>query len=244
MPGDEHVADGRVGARTVGAEADVVVVIVRLPPPPQPTRTGGPCYRVAANLWFLLLRAAARPRDSRVAAHRRLPPAIQEASLRPGAKGGQGGGSCRRRATVGPRGPRAGWNLTSREAREQARSADFGWWGGSPATSRSSSSRSDFGECVGGRRDGVRYGPNRPPPIFITTAIEVELDLWEEEIGTSMPSPPASSPSVGAASATPAQAGRCFPCSWRGGVEGSRTGKGRKRASLVWPGSPMESSSA
>jgi len=68
MPGDEHVADGRVGARTVGAEADVVVVIVRLPPPPQPTRTGGPCYRVAAILWFLLLRAAARPRDSRVAA--------------------------------------------------------------------------------------------------------------------------------------------------------------------------------
>ena len=86
MPGDEHVADGRVGARTVGAEADVVVVIVRLPPPPQPTRTGGPCYRVAANLWFLLLRAAARPRDSRVSEpqpqHRRLLPATQEASLR------------------------------------------------------------------------------------------------------------------------------------------------------------------
>ena len=176
--------------------------------------------------------------------HRRLPPAIQEASLRPGAKGGHGGGGCRRRAAVGPRGPRAGWNLTSREAREQARSADFGRWGGSPATSRGSSSRSDFGECGGARRDGVRYGPNRPPPIFLTTAIEVELDLWEEEIGTSMPLPPASSPSVGAASATPAQAGRCFPCSWRGGVEGSRTGKGRKRASLVWPGSPMESSSA
>ena len=32
MPGDEHVADGRVGARTVGAEVDVVVVIVGLPP--------------------------------------------------------------------------------------------------------------------------------------------------------------------------------------------------------------------
>jgi len=146
MPGDEHVADGRVGARTVGAEADVVVVIVRLPPPPQPTRTRGPCYRVAAILWFLLLRAAARPRDSRVAApqppHRRLPPAIQEASLRQG----HGGGGCRRRAAVGPRGPRAGWNLTSREAREQARSADFGRWGGSPATRRGSSSRSDFGE--------------------------------------------------------------------------------------------------
>ena len=42
MPGDEHVADGRVGARTVGAEADVVVVIVGLPPPPQPTRTRRP----------------------------------------------------------------------------------------------------------------------------------------------------------------------------------------------------------
>ena len=86
MPGDEHVADGRVGARTVGAEADVVVVIVRLPPPPQPTRTRGPCYRVAAILWFLLLHAAARPHDSRVSApqpqHRRLLPATQEASLR------------------------------------------------------------------------------------------------------------------------------------------------------------------
>ena len=117
MPGDEHVADGRVGARTVGAEADVVVVIVGLPPLPQPTRTRRPCCRVAAILWFLLLRATARPRDSRVAApqppHRRLPPAIQEASLRPGAKGGHGGGGCRRRAAVGPRGPRAGWNLTS-----------------------------------------------------------------------------------------------------------------------------------
>jgi len=79
MPGDEHVADGRVGARTVGAEADVVVVIVRLPPPPQPTRTRGPCYHVAAIMWFFLLRAAARPRDSRVSApqpqHRRLLPA-------------------------------------------------------------------------------------------------------------------------------------------------------------------------
>ena len=32
MPGDEHVADGRVGARTVGAEVDVVVVIIGLPP--------------------------------------------------------------------------------------------------------------------------------------------------------------------------------------------------------------------
>jgi len=117
MPGDEHVADGRVGARTVGAEADVVVVIVGLPPPPQPTRTGGPCYRVAAILWFLLLHAATRPRDSRVSApqpqHRRLLPATQETSLRPGAKGGHGDGGHRRRAAVGPRGPRAGWNFTS-----------------------------------------------------------------------------------------------------------------------------------
>jgi len=172
MPGDEHVADGRVGARTVGAEADVVVVIVRLPPPPQPTRTGGPCYRVAANLWFLLLRAAARPRDSRVSEpqpqHRRLLPATQETSLRPGAKGGHGDGGHRRRAAEGPRGPRAGWNLTSREARDQARSADFGRWGGSPATSKGSSSRSDFGERAGARRDGIHYGPNRPPLIFIT----------------------------------------------------------------------------
>jgi len=244
MPGDEHVADGRVGARTVGAEADVVVVIVRLPPPPQPTRTGGPCYRVAANLWFLLLRAAARPRDSRVSEpqpqHRRLLPATQETSLRPGAKGGHGDGGHRRRAAEGPRGPRAGWNLTSREARDQARSADFGRWGGSPATSKGSSSRSDFGERAGARRDGIHYGPNHPPLIFITTAIEGELYLPEEEIGTSIPSPPASSPSVGASSAVPAQAGRC---SLAPGVAplGHCV---RRQPPLVWPGSPMVPSSA
>jgi len=244
MPGDEHVADGRVGARTVGAEADVVVVIVRLPPPPQPTRTGGPCYRVAANLWFLLLRAAARPRDSRVSEpqpqHRRLLPATQETSLRPGAKGGHGDGGHRRRAAEGPRGPRAGWNLTSREARDQARSADFGRWGGSPATSKGLSSRSDFGERAGARRDGIHYGPNHPPLIFITTAIEGELYLPEEEIGTSIPSPPASSPSVGASSAVPAQAGRC---SLAPGVAplGHCV---RRQPPLVWPGSPMVPSSA
>ena len=53
MPCDEHVADGRVGARTVGAEADVVVVIVRLPPPPQPTRTRRPSQPFCGSCYAL-----------------------------------------------------------------------------------------------------------------------------------------------------------------------------------------------
>ena len=80
----------------------------------------------------LLLHAAARPRGSRVATpqplHRRLLSAIQEVSLRPGAKGSHGGGGRRRRAAPGRRGPEAGRNLTIREARERARSVDSGQW--------------------------------------------------------------------------------------------------------------------
>ena len=109
------------------------------PPPPQPFR--GPCCSAAAprrrpSSWFSRS-CAATPAPQTVVGH---PGGVTPP------KGSHGGGRRRRRAAPGRRGPEAGRNLTIREARERARSADSGQWGGSLPTSVGSSSRSDFGE--------------------------------------------------------------------------------------------------